>query len=53
MGKGKGAVKYWSFLIKKNQLIFEFIGMKKGLIHKTIKSSKTKLPFKTTFLSKY
>jgi len=53
MGKGKGSVKYWSFLIKKNQLIFEFMGTKKSLIHKTIKASKTKLPFKTTFLSKY
>lgn len=53
MGKGKGSVKYWSFLIKKNQTIFEFVGSKKNLIHKTIKTSKIKLPFKTTFLSKY
>jgi large subunit ribosomal protein L16 len=53
MGKGKGPVKYWSFLIKKNQLLFEFIGMNKSIVQKTVKASKVKLPFNTTFLTRY
>jgi large subunit ribosomal protein L16 len=53
MGKGKGTVKYWAFLIKKNQTLFEFTNAKQKTIHKVVNSSKTKLPFKSTFLSKY
>jgi ribosomal protein L16/L10AE len=53
MGKGKGATKYWSFLIKKNQSIFEFIGCKKKLIQKIIKPVKRKIPLKTTIISKF
>lgn len=53
MGKGKGAVKHWSFLIRKNQILFEFTNVSQKIINKTINSSKTKLPFKSTFLLKY
>jgi large subunit ribosomal protein L16 len=53
MGKGKGSVKYWSYLIKKNQILFEFTNVKQQTIRNVVISSKTKLPFKSTFLSKY
>lgn len=52
MGKGKGAVKYWAFLIKKYTLLLEVKGINFHLIQKNIKSSKIKLPFKSKIISK-
>jgi len=53
MGKGKGAVKCWSFLIKKNQPVFEFVGAKKSVINQAVNFSRTKLPFRSNLLFKH
>lgn len=53
MGKGKGAVKHWALLVRKNQILFEFTNAKQKTIQKVISCSKSKLPFKSTLLSKH
>ena len=52
MGKGKGVVKYWAFLMKKYTLLLEIKGVNYNLIQKNIKLSKIKLPFKSKIISK-
>ena len=52
MGKGKGVVKYWAFLMKKYTLLLEVKGVNYNLIQKNIKLSKIKLPFKSKIISK-
>jgi large subunit ribosomal protein L16 len=53
MGKGKGYLKYWVHLVKKNEILFETKGTNSLLIKQTLCGSKFKLPLQSELLSKY
>ncbi len=52
MGSGKGSVKYWVAVVKKNNILFELKGISKELAFKILKIVSSKLPLKTKILSK-
>ena len=52
LGRGKGAVKYWSNIVKKNDTIIEITTASKKLIQKALKLTKIHLSVKTTIFSR-
>lgn len=53
MGKGKGSIKCWVFVVSKNEPIFEFSFVNKNLLFKITNFPKTNLPLKSSLLFKY
>lgn len=52
MGKGKGNVEYWVALIQPGKILYEISGLSESLSRETLKLAASKLPIKTTFVTK-
>ncbi len=52
MGKGKGNVAYWCFLVKKGRILFEFDNnqIPLGIIYNSFNIASNKLPIKTLII---
>jgi large subunit ribosomal protein L16 len=51
-GKGKGNVEYWVDLIQPGKMLFEMEGVSEELAREAFKLASSKLPFKTTFVTR-
>lgn len=52
MGSGKGSVKYWVAVVKKNTILFELKDLPKELAIQALTIASSKLPLKTKILIK-
>src|SRR5210317_2173770 len=52
MGKGKGAVEYWVCQIKPGKVLYEIEGVSEEVAREAFTLAASKLPFKTTFVSR-
>ncbi|CAL4323383.1 50S ribosomal protein L16 [Buchnera aphidicola] len=52
MGKGKGNVEYWVFLVKPGKILYEIDGISEELSREAFKLASDKLPVKTMFIKK-
>jgi large subunit ribosomal protein L16 len=51
-GKGKGNVEYWVDLIQPGKILFEMEGVPESLAKEAFSLAASKLPFKTTFVTR-
>ncbi len=51
-GKGKGNVEYWVALIKPGKMLYEIEGVPEDIAREAFKLAGSKLPVKTTFISR-
>lgn len=52
MGKGKGSVEYWIAKIQPGKVLYEIGGVSEELAREALGKAQSKLPFKTTFVTK-
>ncbi|WP_343154181.1 50S ribosomal protein L16 [Buchnera aphidicola] len=52
MGKGKGNVEYWVALVQPGKILYEIDGVSEEESRKAFKLAASKLPIKTTFVTK-
>ncbi|MBN1586896.1 MAG: 50S ribosomal protein L16 [Candidatus Omnitrophica bacterium] len=50
MGKGKGALEYWTANIKRGRMLFETEGVPQELAREAMRRAAHKLPFRTKFV---
>lgn len=53
MGKGKGPLHEWVFIVKPGRIIYEIDGVDIQIAKNAMKSAQSKLPIKTKIISKY
>nr|AIS35824.1 ribosomal protein L16 [Epipogium roseum] len=53
MGSGKGSLKFWVSVVKKNKIIYEFNVLSVTLAKKIFKKVVCKIPIKTKFIISY
>ena len=51
-GKGKGNVEYWVALIKPGKMLYEIEGVSEDIAREAFKLAGSKLPIRTTFISR-
>ena len=51
-GKGKGNVEYWVALIKPGKMLYEIEGVSEEIAREAFKLAGSKLPIRTTFISR-
>ena len=51
-GKGKGNVEYWVALIKPGKMLYEIEGVPEDIAREAFKLAGSKLPIRTTFISR-
>jgi large subunit ribosomal protein L16 len=52
MGSGKGSVKYWVAVVKRENILFEIKGIPKEMALECLKVASSKLPLKTKIIAK-
>ncbi|ARC53213.1 50S ribosomal protein L16 [Candidatus Riesia pediculischaeffi] len=53
MGKGKGNVECWISSVQPGKVLYEMDGVEEGIARMAFKLASSKLPVKTTFITKY